>query len=66
MERREVGAVGRGDMEGFISAAFFLFRMCVVLLMFFSYTTGAALKKIKAEVTPTITQTACKVIKDGC
>lgn len=44
MERREVGAVGRGDMEGFISAAFFLFRMCVVLLMFFSYTTGAALK----------------------
>lgn len=43
MERREVGAAGRGDMEGFISAAFFC--MCVVLLMFFSHTTGAALKK---------------------
>lgn len=45
MESREVGAAGRGDMEGFISAAFFLFRMCVVVLMFFSHTTGAVLKK---------------------
>lgn len=58
-------AAGGGDVEGFISVFFFWWLL--LKNVFLCCTTGCIKKKKKAEVTPTITQTAhtCKVIEDS-